>query len=63
MDELAAVRREGKNRPNVLLVLDSMTGQEAGCRGAGISGTGRFSTGVVLTKLDGDARVAAPPCP
>jgi signal recognition particle subunit SRP54 len=57
MDELAAVRSEAKPT-NVLLVLDSMTGQDA------VSVAQEFQErvdfdGVVLTKLDGDARGGA----
>jgi signal recognition particle subunit SRP54 len=57
MEELAAVRREAKPT-NVLLVLDAMTGQEA------VNVTQAFQEridfdGVVLTKLDGDARGGA----
>ena len=57
MEELAAVRNEAKPT-NVLLVLDAMTGQEA------VSVAQAFQErvdvdGVVLTKLDGDARGGA----
>ncbi|MBA3330366.1 MAG: signal recognition particle protein [Actinobacteria bacterium] len=57
MEELVAVRREAKPT-NVLLVLDAMTGQEA------VNVAGAFQEriafdGVVLTKLDGDARGGA----
>jgi signal recognition particle subunit SRP54 len=57
MDELAAVRREAKPQ-NVLLVLDAMTGQEA--VGVALAFQERIDfDGVVLTKLDGDARGGA----
>jgi signal recognition particle subunit SRP54 len=57
MDELVAIRK--RVRPhNILLVLDSMTGQDA------VNVAERFGEavdydGVVLTKLDGDARGGA----
>jgi signal recognition particle subunit SRP54 len=57
MDELAAVRREAKPT-NVLLVLDSMTGQEAVAVAQAFQERVDFD-GVVLTKLDGDARGGA----
>jgi signal recognition particle subunit SRP54 len=57
MDELAAVRREAKPH-NVLLVLDSMTGQEAVSVAQAFQERVDFD-GVVLTKLDGDARGGA----
>jgi signal recognition particle subunit SRP54 len=57
MDELAAVRREAKPT-NVLLVLDAMTGQEAVNVGRAFQERIDFD-GVVLTKLDGDARGGA----
>jgi signal recognition particle subunit SRP54 len=57
MDELAAVRDE--TRPtNVLLVLDSMTGQDA-VRVAEAFAERIAFDGIVLTKLDGDARGGA----
>jgi signal recognition particle subunit SRP54 len=57
MEELAAVRREAKPT-NVLLVLDAMTGQEA--VGVAQSFQARIDfDGVVMTKLDGDARGGA----
>jgi signal recognition particle subunit SRP54 len=57
MDELVAVRDE--TRPtNVLLVLDSMTGQDAVRVAEAFAGRVAFD-GVVLTKLDGDARGGA----
>src|SRR5207342_895885 len=57
MDELVAVRDE--TRPtNVLLVLDSMTGQDA-VRVAQTFFERIAFDGVVLTKLDGDARGGA----
>jgi signal recognition particle subunit SRP54 len=57
MDELAAVRREAKPT-NVLLVLDAMTGQEAVRVAQAFQERIDFD-GVVLTKLDGDARGGA----
>jgi signal recognition particle subunit SRP54 len=57
MDELAAVRKEVKPH-NVLLVLDAMTGQEAVAVADGFQERIAFD-GVVLTKLDGDARGGA----
>jgi signal recognition particle subunit SRP54 len=57
MDELAAVRKEVKPH-NVLLVLDAMTGQEAVAVAEGFQERIAFD-GVVLTKLDGDARGGA----
>jgi signal recognition particle subunit SRP54 len=57
MDELAAVRDEAKPT-NVLLVLDSMTGQEAVAVAQAFQERVDFD-GVVLTKLDGDARGGA----
>src|SRR5438128_7463841 len=57
MDELAAVRREAKPT-NVLLVLDAMTGQEAVNVAKAFQERIDFD-GVVLTKLDGDARGGA----
>ncbi|HYM63648.1 MAG TPA: signal recognition particle protein [Gaiellaceae bacterium] len=57
MDELAAVRKEVKPH-NVLLVLDAMTGQEAVAVAEGFQNRIDFD-GVVLTKLDGDARGGA----
>jgi signal recognition particle subunit SRP54 len=57
MEELAAVR--GAARPtNVLLVLDAMTGQEAVSVAEAFQERVDFD-GVVLTKLDGDARGGA----
>jgi len=57
MDELVAVRDE--TRPtNVLLVLDSMTGQDAVRVAEAFAEQVAFD-GVVLTKLDGDARGGA----
>jgi signal recognition particle subunit SRP54 len=57
MDELVRIKRAIKPH-NVLLVLDAMTGQEA------VSVAERFDSavafdGVILTKLDGDARGGA----
>jgi signal recognition particle subunit SRP54 len=57
MDELARVRKESKPH-NVLLVLDSMTGQEAVRVAQSFQEHVAFD-GLVLTKLDGDARGGA----
>jgi signal recognition particle subunit SRP54 len=57
MQELAAVRREAKPT-NVLLVLDAMTGQEAVNVAQSFQERIDFD-GVVMTKLDGDARGGA----
>ena len=57
MEELARVRDEAKPT-NVLLVLDSMTGQEAVNVAEAFQERIAFD-GVVLTKLDGDARGGA----
>jgi signal recognition particle subunit SRP54 len=57
MDELAAVRREAKPT-NVLLVLDAMTGQEAVNVAQTFQERIDFD-GVLMTKLDGDARGGA----
>ncbi|HJQ50667.1 MAG TPA: signal recognition particle protein [Gaiellaceae bacterium] len=57
MEELAAVRREAKPT-NVLLVLDAMTGQEAVNVAEAFQERIDFD-GIVLTKLDGDARGGA----
>ena len=57
MEELAAVRKATKPH-NVLLVLDSMTGQEAVAVAEAFQERVAFD-GVVLTKLDGDARGGA----
>src|SRR5690349_22699176 len=57
MDELAAVRDVARPT-NVLLVLDSMTGQEAVSVAQAFQERVDFD-GVVLTKLDGDARGGA----
>jgi signal recognition particle subunit SRP54 len=57
MQELAAVRTAVKPH-NVLLVLDSMTGQEAVGVAEAFADRVDFD-GVVLTKLDGDARGGA----
>jgi signal recognition particle subunit SRP54 len=57
MEELAAVRREAKPT-NVLLVLDAMTGQEAVNVAQAFEERIAFD-GVLLTKLDGDARGGA----
>jgi signal recognition particle subunit SRP54 len=57
MDELDRVRREVKPT-NVLLVLDSMTGQEAVNVAEAFQERIAFD-GILLTKLDGDARGGA----
>jgi signal recognition particle subunit SRP54 len=57
MQELAAVRKEVKSH-NVLLVLDAMTGQEAVAVAEAFAERVAFD-GVVMTKLDGDARGGA----
>jgi signal recognition particle subunit SRP54 len=57
MEELAAVRKASKPT-NVLLVLDAMTGQEAVSVAEAFQERVAFD-GVVLTKLDGDARGGA----
>jgi signal recognition particle subunit SRP54 len=57
MEELAAVRNAAKPT-NVLLVLDAMTGQEAVSVAEAFQERVAFD-GVVLTKLDGDARGGA----
>jgi len=57
MEELAAVRREAKPT-NVLLVLDAMTGQEAVNVAKAFQECIDFD-GVLMTKLDGDARGGA----
>jgi signal recognition particle subunit SRP54 len=57
MDELGAVR-EGTKPTNVLLVLDAMTGQDAVRVAEAFAERVAFD-GVVLTKLDGDARGGA----
>src|SRR5579864_7237701 len=57
MDELVRVRDEARPQ-NVLLVLDAMTGQEAVAVAQAFQGRVDFD-GVVLTKLDGDARGGA----
>ena len=57
MEELDAVRKAAKPT-NVLLVLDSMTGQEAVSVAEAFHERIAFD-GVVLTKLDGDARGGA----
>jgi signal recognition particle subunit SRP54 len=57
MEELARVRTEAKPH-NVLLVLDSMTGQEAVRVAQAFQERVQFD-GVVMTKLDGDARGGA----
>jgi signal recognition particle subunit SRP54 len=57
MDELVAVRNEAKPT-NVLLVLDAMTGQEAVSVAEAFLERVAFD-GVILTKLDGDARGGA----
>jgi signal recognition particle subunit SRP54 len=57
MDELAAVR-DATKPTNVLLVLDAMTGQDAVRVAEAFAERVAFD-GVVLTKLDGDARGGA----
>jgi signal recognition particle subunit SRP54 len=57
MEELADVRKEARPT-NVLLVLDAMTGQEAVSVAQAFQERVAFD-GVVLTKLDGDARGGA----
>jgi signal recognition particle subunit SRP54 len=57
MDELAAIRDEAKPT-NVLLVLDAMTGQDAVNVATAFQERIDFD-GVILTKLDGDARGGA----
>ena len=57
MDELVAVR-DATKPTNVLLVLDSMTGQDAVRVAEAFSERVAFD-GIVLTKLDGDARGGA----
>jgi signal recognition particle subunit SRP54 len=57
MEELAAVRNEAKPT-NVLLVLDAMTGQEAVNVAKAFQERIDFD-GVLMTKLDGDARGGA----
>ncbi len=57
MEELAAVR-DATRPTNVLLVLDSMTGQDA-VRVAEVFAERVAFDGIVLTKLDGDARGGA----
>ena len=57
MDELSRIRRKA-NPTNVLLVLDAMTGQEAVAVAEAFAERVAFD-GVVLTKLDGDARGGA----
>jgi signal recognition particle subunit SRP54 len=57
MEELAQVRKATKPH-DVLLVLDAMTGQDAVNAAEAFSETAEFD-GVVITKLDGDARGGA----
>jgi signal recognition particle subunit SRP54 len=57
MDELANVRKATKPH-NVLLVLDAMTGQDAVNVAESFADVAEFD-GVVITKLDGDARGGA----
>jgi signal recognition particle subunit SRP54 len=57
MDEIVRVRKEAKPH-DVLLVLDAMTGQEAVAVAQAFQERVAFD-GVVLTKLDGDARGGA----
>src|SRR5690348_4985942 len=59
MDELKALRAATRPR-EVLLVADGMTGQDAVRIARGFhDGVGNGLTGVILTKLDGDARGGA----
>jgi signal recognition particle subunit SRP54 len=57
MEELARIRKRVKPH-NVLLVVDAMTGQDAVNVAESFAETANFD-GVVLTKLDGDARGGA----
>ena len=57
MDELAEVRKVSKPH-DVLLVVDAMTGQDAVNVAESFAETAEFD-GVVITKLDGDARGGA----
>src|SRR5206468_3260195 len=57
MDELLAIRSAAKPT-NVLLVLDAMTGQEAVNVAQAFQERVAFD-GILLTKLDGDARGGA----
>jgi signal recognition particle subunit SRP54 len=57
MEELARVKKRTKPH-NVLLVVDAMTGQDAVAVAERFAETANFD-GVVLTKLDGDARGGA----
>src|SRR2546423_4279467 len=57
MEELARIRKRIKPH-NVLLVVDAMTGQDAVNVAESFAETANFD-GVVLTKLDGDARGGA----
>jgi signal recognition particle subunit SRP54 len=57
MEELARVRNAAKPH-NILLVLDAMTGQDAVNVAQAFAGSIDFD-GIVLTKLDGDARGGA----
>ncbi|MGZ5412571.1 MAG: signal recognition particle protein [Solirubrobacterales bacterium] len=57
MEELAAIRKATKPM-NVLLVLDAMTGQDAVNVAESFAETAEFD-GVLITKLDGDARGGA----
>jgi signal recognition particle subunit SRP54 len=57
MEELAKIRKEVKPH-NVLLVVDAMTGQDAVNVAEQFAETANFD-GVIMTKLDGDARGGA----
>src|SRR3712207_7608001 len=57
MEELAKVKKRTKPH-NVLLVVDAMTGQDAVNVAERFADTASFD-GVILTKLDGDARGGA----
>ena len=58
MDELAADPQARPSRTNVLLVVDAMTGQDAVNVAERFAEAAEFD-GVVMTKLDGDARGGA----
>jgi signal recognition particle subunit SRP54 len=57
MDELAKIRKRTKPH-DVLLVVDAMTGQDAVAVAEAFSEAAEFD-GIVMTKLDGDARGGA----
>jgi signal recognition particle subunit SRP54 len=60
MAELARIRKRSKPH-DVLLVVDAMTGQDAVGVAEAFAGAAEFD-GVVMTKLDGDARGGAATC-